>query len=473
MIKKTKIVATISDMNCDVEFIKKLYGAGMNVVRLNTAHQDFEGTKKVIESVRKVSDKIPLLLDTKGPEIRTSKQTEEMELKKGEKVIVTGDEKEKGGKIIYVTYKDFAKDVSAGKKILIDDGEIEFEVLKKKGNSLVCEVKNSGKVKAKKSVNVPDAHINLPSLSEKDISYVNFAVENGIEFIAHSFVRGKKDLDEIQKILDRKKSGIKIISKIENHEGVDNIDEILENSYGVMVARGDLGIEIAAEKIPGIQRELIRKCIEARKPVIVATQMLHTMIKNPRPTRAEVSDVANAIYLGTDAIMLSGETAYGDYPLEAVKTMTSIALEVEANKEPFNKIASEAKSSEISTFLSRSAVAASLKLPTKAIITDTTSGKTARYLASYRGRNPILALCYSENVMKELALSYGVYASYSKTQKTTDEFMKELLIPLLGQNKFSKKDLVVVIAGSFGPSHGASFVEISSVENLIKGIEKN
>ncbi len=471
MIKKTKIVATISDLRCDTEFIRKLYDAGMNVVRLNTAHQDFEGTKKVIENVRKVSDKIPLLLDTKGPEIRTSPKTEEMELKKGEKVIITGNEKEKGEKIIYVTYKDFAKDVSQGKKVLIDDGEIEFEVLKKRGNSLICEVKNSGKVKAKKSVNVPDAHINLPSLSEKDIGYINFAIEDKIEFIAHSFVRNKKDLNEIQKILDKKKSGIKIISKIENQEGVDNIDEILDNSYGIMVARGDLGIEIAAEKIPGIQREIIKKCIEKRKPVIVATQMLHTMIKNPRPTRAEVSDVANAIYLGTDAIMLSGETAYGDYPLEAVGTMTSIALEVEANKEPFNKTASKTINNEISAFLARSAVAASLRLPTKAIVLDTATGRTARYIASYRGRNPVFALCYDENVMRELALSYGIYASYSKTKKTTDEFTKDLLIPLLEQNKFNKKDLVVVVAGSFGPSHGASFIEISSVENLMKGAE--
>ena len=470
MLKKTKIVATISDLNCSPEFLKELNNAGMNVVRLNTAHQDFEGTRRVIENVRKVSDKIPLLLDTKGPEIRTTAQTAERELKKGDKIRITGDPEETGD-CIYVSYKNFAKDISAGSKILIDDGETEFEVLEKKSNSLICEVKNDGRVKGKKSVNVPGIHINLPSLSEKDADYINFAVENRLDFIAHSFVRGKKDLDEIRKILEKKNSGIKIISKIENQEGVDNIDEIIDNSYGIMVARGDLGIEIPAEKIPGIQRQIIAKCIEKRKPVIVATQMLHTMIKNPRPTRAEVSDVANAVYLSADAIMLSGETASGNYPLEAVETMAKIAREVEKSKPGFNRIAMKSSGNEIPDFLANSAVAASLKLPTKAIITDTTTGRTARYLASYRGKNPVFALCYNENVMRELALSYGVFASYSKTRKTYEEFTKDLLIPLLEQNRFNEKDLIVIVAGSFGPSQGASFVEVSSVENLMKKAE--
>ena len=470
MLKKTKIVATISDLNCSPEFLKGLNNAGMNVVRLNTAHQDFDGTRKVIENVRKVSDKIPLLLDTKGPEIRTTAQTAERELKKGDKIRITGDPGETGD-CVYVSYKNFAKDISAGSKILIDDGETEFEVLEKKDNSLICEVKNDGRVKGKKSVNVPGIHINLPSLSEKDADYINFAVENRLDFIAHSFVRGKKDLDGIRKILEKKNSSIKIISKIENQEGVDNIDEIIDNSYGIMVARGDLGIEIPAEKIPGIQRQIIAKCIEKRKPVIVATQMLHTMIKNPRPTRAEVSDVANAVYLGADAIMLSGETASGNYPLEAVETMAKIALEVERSKPGFNRIAMKSSGNETPDFLANSAVAASLKLPTKAIITDTTTGRTARYLASYRGKNPVFALCYNENVMRELALSYGVFASYSKTRKTYEEFTKDLLIPLLEQNRFNEKDLIVIVAGSFGPSQGASFVEVSSVENLMKKAE--
>jgi pyruvate kinase len=300
------------------------------------------------------------------------------------------------------------------------------------------------------------------------LEYIDFAVENKIDFIAHSFVRNREDLLEIQKILDKKKSKIKIIAKIENQEGVDNIDDILNYCYGVMIARGDLGIELPAEKIPIVQREIIKKCIEKRKPVIVATQMLHTMITNPRPTRAEVSDVANAIYLGADAIMLSGETAYGKYPLEAVMTMTNIAKEVESNKVSFDESSAKSINKETVGFLTKSAVRASLLLPTKAIVVDTTTGRTARYLSAYRGKNVIFALCYDEKVMRELALSYGIYPSFAKTQKTTREFIRELVIPMLEKAQFKKEDLIIVVAGSFGPSHGASFLEISTVENLIK-----
>lgn len=469
MLKKTKIVATISDANCEVEFVNELYEEGMNVVRLNTAHQDFEGTKKVIKNVRKVSDKIPLLLDTKGPEIRTTPSKEEVALKKGDKIFVEGNpNKEISKECICVNYKNFCKDINLKDKILIDDGDIELEVIDKKNDKLICIAKNEGVVKGKKSVNVPGAHINLPSLSPKDMDYIDFAIENKIDFIAHSFVRNKKDLSEIQNILDKKNSTIKIIAKIENQEGVNNIDEILENCYGVMIARGDLGIEIAAEKIPAIQRSIIKKCIEKRRPVIVATQMLHTMITHPRPTRAEVSDVANAIYLGADAIMLSGETAYGEYPLEAVKIMTKIAKEIEGNKESFDNTSAKSINNETVGFLTKSAVRASLILQTKAIITDTTTGRTARYLSAYRGKNPIFALCYNESVMRELALSYGVYPTYSKTQNTKGEFIKKLVIPLTEKEHFQKNDLIIVVAGSFGPSNGASFLEISTVENLIK-----
>jgi pyruvate kinase len=469
MLKKTKIITTISDINCDVELIKKLHEAGADVVRLNTAHQDFEGTKKVIQNVRKVSNKIPFLLDTKGPEIRTSKSKAEVVLKKGEKIFVDGNpDKEISSECIYVTYPNFSKDVSVKDKILIDDGDVELEVIEKKGGRLLCVVRNDGIVKGKKSVNVPNVHIKLPSLSKKDLEYIDFAVENKIDFIAHSFVRNREDLLEIQKILDRKKSSIKIIAKIENQEGVDNIDDILNYCYGIMIARGDLGIELPAEKIPIVQRDIIKKCIEKRKPVIVATQMLHTMINNPRPTRAEVSDVANAVYLGADAIMLSGETAYGKYPLEAVKTMTNIAKEVESNKISFDESSAKSINKEIVGFLTKSAVRASLLLPTKAIVVDTTTGRTARYLSAYRGKNVIFALCYDEKVMRELALSYGVYPRFAKSQKTTREFIRELVVPMLEKAQFKKDDLIIVVAGSFGPSHGASFLEISTVENLIK-----
>ncbi len=468
MLKKTKIVATISDINCSEDFIRELYDNGMNVVRLNTAHQDFEGTKRVIENVKKVSDKIPFLLDTKGPEIRTTKSEVEIKLERGQEISIEGNSKEECSEdCIRVNYDGFVNDLSEGNRILIDDGDVELLVKSKENNKLLCEVMNSGIVKGKKSVNVPDVHINLPSLSSKDIDYINFAIENGIEFLAHSFVRNKEDVEEIQKILDKNNSDIKIIAKIENQEGVNNIEEILDRVYGVMIARGDLGIEISAEKIPPIQRNIIRKSMEKRKPVIVATQMLHTMIKNPRPTRAEVSDVANAIYLGADAIMLSGETAYGDYPVDSVKIMSKIAREVETHKEDYERTQIKNVEGDIPNFLAKSAVKASMKLPIKAIITDTMTGRTPKYVSAYRGKNPIFALCYDKKVMKELALSYGVYASYSETKKTKDEFIKEIVLPLVEENKFAKEDLIVVLAGNFGPGHGASFIEITQVGNLI------
>lgn len=275
-------------------------------------------------------------------------------------------------------------------------------------------------------------------------------------------------MQDVQHLLDQKKSNIKIISKIENQEGVDNIDEILENSYGIMIARGDLGIEISSEKLPKIQRQIIKKCIEQKKPVIVATQMLHTMIKNPRPTRAEVSDIANAIYSGTDAIMLSGETTIGKYPFESVKIMTKIAKEIEEDKEPFNESAVKSINGKVFQFITKSAVRASLQLPTKAILLDTTTGRTAREISAYRGKNQIFALCYDEKVMRELALSYGVYATYNKKQHTSHEFIKKLITPLMEKKYFKQEDLIIVVGGNFGPNHGASFLEISSIKNLLK-----
>ncbi len=470
--KNTKIVATISDLNCSEEFIRELHEEGMNVVRLNTAHQDFEGTKRIIENVKKVSNKIPLLLDTKGPEIRTTKCSEEIELDKNQEIIMEGDcKKESSKKCIYLTHDKFVEDVEKGDKILVDDGDIELEIVCKEDNKLKCKANNSGKIKGKKSVNVPSRHMNLPALNKKDRGYIDFAIENDIDFIAHSFVRNKEDVKEIQKILDEKNSNIKIIAKIENQEGVDNIEEILDNVYGIMIARGDLGIEIDAQKIPSIQRHLIEKCIEKKKPVIVATQMLHTMIENPRPTRAEVSDVANAIYLGADAIMLSGETTYGKYPVRAVKTMRKIAEEIESEKESFDKNAVE-RVNTIGEFLAKSAVRASLKLPIKSIIIDTMTGRTARYLASFRGKNNIFAMTYNQRVMRQLGLSYGIYASYRETARTPDEFISDIVIPLLEQKDFEKEDLIAIVAGSFGPSHGASFIEISTFENLSKNKTK-
>ena len=298
---------------------------------------------------------------------------------------------------IAINYPNFVKDLHVGGYILIDDGEIEFRVTDKTDEYLVAVAENNGELGARKSVNVPGVRISLPSLTEKDIKNIRHGIKMNIDFIAHSFVRSKQDILDIQKILDESNSKIKIIAKIENQEGVDNIDEILEAAYGIMVARGDLGIEVPQEKIPGIQRILIKKCVQAKKPVIVATQMLHSMIKNPRPTRAEVTDIANAIYYRTDALMLSGETAYGKYPVEAVATMAKIAEEAEKTKLSENDIRVPMSSEDIdvTAFLSKQAVKAENKLGVKGIITDSFTGRTARNIAAYRGKSPVFALCYN------------------------------------------------------------------------------
>ncbi|MFP4367605.1 MAG: pyruvate kinase, partial [Bacteroidales bacterium] len=350
--KKTKIVATISDRKCDIPFLTELYESGMNVVRMNTAHQKIEDSVKVINNVRQVSDRIAILIDTKGPEIRTNPTEKGLDVKTGDTVYVKGSPGIKSyDNMICLSYEDVHKDIIVGSRLLIDDGDIELIVRSIQEEILVCEAGNPGIILGRKSVNIPGIDVNLPPLSEKDKDFIHLAINEEVDFIAHSFVRNKEDVIKIQEILDQHNSKIKIIAKIENQSGVDNIDEILDHAYGVMVARGDLAIEIPYERIPGIQKMLIDKCIERRKPVIIATQMLHTMINNPRPTRAEVSDIANAIYSQTDAIMLSGETAYGAYPVESVKTMSSVAMEVEKSKESINDIPVVVINNEISAFL--------------------------------------------------------------------------------------------------------------------------
>ena len=473
MLKKTKIIATISDLRCDVEFIKQLFENGMDVVRLNTAHQSLQDTLKVIQHVRQVSDKIPLILDTKGPEIRTTASDYKVDVKHGDKIRIMGDStKSTTPECIFVSYNDFVNELEPGKKILIDDGDIEFEVLEKSGDALICVANNDGTVKGRKSVNVPGVSFNLPALNPKDLEYIKLAVENDIDFIAHSFVRNKSDVLAIQRILDENKSRIKIIAKIENQEGVDNLSEILPHVFGVMVARGDLAIEIPYEKIPGIQKVIINKCIDARKPVIVATQMLHSMIENPRPTRAEVSDIANAIYSKADAIMLSGETAYGNYPVEAVKTMARIALEVEKSRSNMHDTPMLIMSTKTSAYLCKAAVELSLELDCKAIIADTSTGRTIRNIACYRGRKMVFAQCYDRRIVRELALSFGVYA-YSIPEGTTYNFIVHALNTLIQKDILHRTDKVVILGGNFEWTQSASFIEISTVENMLELLHKN
>lgn len=465
--KRTKIVATISDKKAEPEFIKKLYEAGMDVVRINTAHQDIEGTKRVMENVRRVSDKIAFLLDTKGPEVRTTVCEMPIPFKKGEVVKIIGEPGTRTSQsVIAVSYPDFARDVPVGSCIMIDDGVLELEAKSKDGNTLECTVMNDGVLSSRKSVNVPNVKLKLPSISEKDKTYIEFAIENDIDFIAHSFVRSAQDVKDVQKLLDKKQSKIKIISKIENQEGVDNLNEILEHSYGIMVARGDLAIEIPYEKIPNIQRRIINKCIKRRKPVIVATQMLHSMIDNPRPTRAEISDIANAIYWQTDAIMLSGETAYGKYPVEAVETMNKVAKEVEKNNKKFLELPAGDLTGEVSAYLAKVAVKTASRVGAKCIISDTVRGRTIRNMSSFRGINYIMAQCYTPRTMRELALSYGVYPSLQEKHKSTDMFLKVALKNLLGTHELKDSDMIVVLAGNFNRGTGSSYIEVGSVEHL-------
>ncbi len=465
--KRTKIVATLSDKNCEPDFISQLFEAGMDVVRINSAHVTPDAALMMIGNVRKVSDRIAILVDTKGPEIRTTACDEPVQLKKGDKILIIGNpERKTSSEAIYVSYPQFVSDVAPGTVILIDDGEIELKAVRKNGIELECYIENDGVLGSRKSVNVPGARINLPSLTEKDRAFLKMAAGNDVDFIAHSFVRSRQDVLDVQEVLDSYKSDIKIIAKIENQEGVDNIDDILDHVYGVMVARGDLAIEVPYEKIPVIQKMIINKCIINRKPVIVATQMLHSMIRNPRPTRAEVSDIANAIYSQTDAIMLSGETANGKYPVEAVKTMAKVALEVERNKEKFLDIPYLNATGEISAYLAKVAVKTAFRIGAKGIIADTTMGRTIKDMAAYRGVNLILAQCYLQRTMRELALSYGVYAGYQESRKSVDDFIQIALKNLLKTHNLKGDDIVVVLAGNFTAGSGFSFIEVGSVSYL-------
>ncbi len=466
-VKQTKIVATISDENCDVDFLTELYNNGMSVVRLNTAHQSHEGSLKVIENVRKVSNKIPLLVDTKGPEVRTFDIPKEgIEVAEGE-IIVIGKERgsEKG---FFANYEGFVADIPVGADILIDDGETAMVVVDKKDDKLFAKILNKGVIKNRKSINTPGVHLDLASISEKDADYIKFAAKHNVEFIAHSFVRNAQDVKDVQALLDAAGSKAKIIAKIENREGVDNLEEILDECYGVMVARGDLGIEIPAQEVPAIQKKMIATCIRRAQPVITATQMLHTMIDNPRPTRAEVSDVANAIFDGTDAIMLSGETAYGKYPREAVKTMNKIALEVETHTPEFRDNALVSSCKKVRSFFAKKAVKAAAELDLQSIIVDAKTGASARMISSYRGKQPIFVKCTDETVMKTLALSYGVYASKVEDCATREELVKKTVSSLIEEDLVAKDDKVVIVSGTPNGVHNSpEFIQIATAGDCL------
>jgi pyruvate kinase len=474
--KQTKIVCSISDRRCDTDFLRKLFFSGMNVVRMNTAHATPDGIRTIIKNVRAVSPHIGILIDTKGPEVRTTDVAEPIRYKTGDVVKIFGrPEMATSHDIVNVSFRDIADDVKVGDDILFDDGAINMKVTDIVGPTVFTRVENDGVLGAHKSVNVPGEHINLPALTEKDKRNILLAIEEDIDFIAHSFVRSAADVKAVQDILDEHHSDIKIISKIENQEGVDNIDEIIDASYGIMIARGDLGIEVPIEQIPGIQRMIIHKCVQKKKPVIVATQMLHTMIENPRPTRAEVTDIANAIYSNTDALMLSGETASGKYPVEAVQTMASIAEQAERDRAKFevhdNGIELSANCTQ-KEFLASMAIDSTLRLGVAGIITDSESGETARNLAAFRGPKPILAICYKEKVQRWLNLSYGVIPIYQKDRFNSEKMFIAALRMLRQKHYIDLDDKIAYLSGSFGEGGGTTFVEINKVGNVFDNAYK-
>ncbi len=465
----TKIVATVSDKRCDVDFIRSLAEAGVNVIRMNSAHLDYDGFKKIVDNSREADPSLAIMMDTKGPEIRTTVTTDgnPISFRQGDEVQIIGDPEGKtSSEVIYMNYPAISRVLTSGAHILIDDGELDFVVTVKDGDMTKAVAVNDGMLGSRKSVNLPGICVDLPAVTERDRRNIEIGVELGVDFIAHSFVRSSADVKEVQDVLDSLGADTKIISKIENQQGVDNFDEILKSCYGIMVARGDLGIEVAPERIPGIQNSMVKRCIKAHKPVIVATQMLHSMIEHPRPTRAEISDVANAVYQRADAIMLSGETAYGKYPLEAVKTMASVAREVEASlylKMPVEPLID----SNISSFLAHEAVMAGSAIGTKAIFTDSYSGTMTRFISSYRGNNPIYSICHNERVYRWLALSFGVMTFFDAGLTGDDgkRHSVNAVKRLVESGSIGQHDRIAYITGTH---KGARALEILTPNEILK-----
>lgn len=478
MLRKTKIVCTIGPASESVEKLTQLINSGMNVARLNFSHGDFEEHGARIRNIREASKQtgktVAILLDTKGPEIRTNNMMNgAIELKAGENIIVSMTEVEGTTEKFSVTYPGLIDDVHVGSKILLDDGLIGLEVteVNKSANEIHTKILNSGTLKNKKGVNVPGVSVNLPGITEKDTKDILFGIEQGIDFIAASFVRRAKDVLEIRQLLEENNAThIHIIPKIENQEGVDNIDEILEISDGLMVARGDLGVEIPAEEVPLVQKMLIKKCNALGKPVITATQMLDSMQRNPRPTRAEASDVANAIFDGTDAIMLSGETAAGIYPVEAVQTMHNIASRAEQALDHKEILSSRSKDTghNLTDAIGQSVAHTALNLEVNAIITPTESGHTARMISKYRPKAPIVAVAANDKVSRQLSLVWGVYSRITSMCSTTDEMLEISVQESLNSGIVKHGDLVVITAGvPVGEAGTTNLMKIHVVGDII------
>jgi pyruvate kinase len=476
-LRKTKIVCTIGPASEDEKNFKELVLNGLNVARLNFSHGTHEEHKKRIDVIKKVREDLgtstAIMLDTKGPEIRTRDfENGAVELVKDQEFILTTRDILGSKNIVSVTYEGFAKDVQVGDTVLIDDGLISLEVVEKINDTdLKCIVKNSGTLKNKKGINVPNVVINLPALTQRDIDDILFGIREGVDYIAASFIRKAEDVISIRRILeDNDADNIMIISKIENRQGVENIDEILAVSDGIMVARGDLGVEIPAEEVPLVQKMLIKKCNDAGKPVITATQMLDSMIRNPRPTRAEVSDVATAIFEGSDAIMLSGETASGSYPVEAVKTMARIAemIENSLDYDDILKTKNVRFENGITDSISFATCRTCLDLHASAIISATASGYTAAAVSKYRPKAPIIAATEYEHVMRKMSLYWGVYPVKIGRMNSTDEIIDKSVDRALELGYIQNGDLIVITAGvPVGITGSTNLLKVHIVSELL------
>lgn len=477
ILKKTKIVCTIGPASQSPEVLEQLIKNGMNVARLNFSHGSHEEHLEKIKTIKRIRRKLNvplgLMLDTKGPEIRIGKFEEKEYFLKPDDIFTLTTRNIVGNKdIVSVSYEGLPQDVEKGSIISVDDGLIQLEVIEiKDGTEIVCRVQNNGVISNNKGVNLPGRVTNLPSITPKDVDDIKFGIENGIDMIAASFVRKKEDIYDIRKVLeDHGGEDILIISKIESQEGVDNADEIIEASDGIMVARGDLGVEIRTELIPLVQKEIIRKCNKAAKPVITATQMLDSMQRNPRPTRAETTDVANAIIDGTDCVMLSGETAAGKYPIEAVKTMRDICITTELSDDFEENIYKTEIDREITTTnaISKSTCTIASQLKAKAIITCTASGNTAKAVSKFRPRTNIIACTIDEKVARRLSVSWGVYPIIVEKAHETDELIERAIVGALKENYVQEGDLTVLTAGiPLGVSGTSNLIKVHVIGDII------
>ncbi|TDT70469.1 pyruvate kinase [Hypnocyclicus thermotrophus] len=469
--KKTKMVCTIGPKSESKEMLTKLVNAGMNVMRLNFSHGDYEEHGARITTIREIMKEtgkyVAVLLDTKGPEIRTIKleNSEDVILEAGQEFTITTDKTVVGNKnIVAVTYADFAKDLKAGDTILLDDGLIGLTVKETTDTEVKCVVNNTGELGENKGVNLPGVSVNLPALAEKDKADLKFGCEQGVDFVAASFIRKASDVKEVREILDANGGkNIKIISKIENQEGLDNFDEILELSDGIMVARGDLGVEIPVEEVPFAQKMMIEKCNEAGKIVITATQMLDSMIRNPRPTRAEAGDVANAILDGTDAVMLSGESAKGKYPELAVQTMAKICERTDKELEKFGPLYYEADTT-LTEAVAKGAVEVAENLGAKAIFALTETGNTARNLRKSFPTAMIFAITTNEQTARQLMLTRGVYPFVVDSISSAEDFYKKGLEVAKKCDLLANGDIIVFTSGANTQEGTTNSIKIETLE---------